>query len=91
MAHPETADSIPVQELDEITVEARNQNLGAEVSTYIPTTKQRNASQTASDLLRHMAIPQIMISADGAICDLSGKNVDVFIDHLPASQDDMKA
>ncbi|MDE6130721.1 MAG: hypothetical protein K2F74_03915, partial [Muribaculaceae bacterium] len=32
-----------------------------------------------------------MISADGAICDLSGKNVDVFIDHLPASQDDMKA
>lgn len=61
MAQTETPDSIKTQQLDEVVVEARNQRLGAEVSTYIPTSKQRNASQTAADLLNFMAIPQIRI------------------------------
>lgn len=90
MAQTETPDSIKSHELDEVVVEARNQRLGAEVSTYIPTSKQKNASQTAADLLNFMAIPQIKISANDEITDLAGKSVDVFIDYLPASKEDLQ-
>ena len=37
MAQSEATDSIKTLELNEVVVEARNQRLGAEVSTYIPT------------------------------------------------------
>ena len=57
MAQRTTRDTIKTQELNEVVVEARNQRLGAEVSTYIPTAKQKNSAQTASDLLNRMAIP----------------------------------
>ncbi len=90
MSQTISTDSVKTQELDEIVVEARNQNLGAEVSTYIPTSKQKNASQSATDLLNRMAIPQIRISPDNDITDLAGKNIDVFIDFLPASKEDME-
>lgn len=90
MAQTEEPDSIKAQELEEVVVEARNQRLGAEVSTYIPTSKQKNSSQTAADLLNRMAIPQIKISANDNITDLAGKSVDVFIDFLPASKEDLQ-
>lgn len=90
MAQTETPDSIKTQQLDEVVVEARNQRLGTEVSTYIPTSKQKNASQTAADLLNFMAIPQIKISANDEITDLAGKSVDVFIDYLPAAKEDLQ-
>ena len=78
MAQSEATDSIKTLELNEVVVEARNQRLGAEVSTYIPTSKQKNASQTATDLLNRMAIPQIKISANDDITDLAGKSVDSY-------------
>lgn len=90
MAQTETPDSINAQELEEVVVEGRNQRLGAEVSIYIPTSKQRNASQTAADLLNRMAIPQIKISVNDDITDLAGKSVDVFIDFLPAIKEDLQ-
>ncbi|WP_303031070.1 hypothetical protein [uncultured Duncaniella sp.] len=86
----EPTDSIKTQELNEVVVEARNQRLGADVSTYIPTAKQKNASQTAADLLNRMAIPQLRISPNDEIKDMAGKSVDVFIDFLPASKQDME-
>lgn len=89
MAQSTEPDSIKTQELEEVVVEGRNQRLGAEVSTYIPTSKQRNASQTAAELLNRMAIPQIKISANDDITDLAGKSVDVFIDFLPATKEDL--
>lgn len=86
----EPNDSIKTQELNEVIVEARNQSLGAEVSTYIPTSKQKNASQNAADLLNRMAIPQIRVSPNNDITDMAGKSVDVFIDFLPASKNDLE-
>lgn len=85
----EQADTLKTQTLNEVVVEARSQRLGAEVSTYVPTAKQKNASQTAADLLSRMAIPQLRITADDEIKDLAGKSVDVFIDFLPASKEDL--
>lgn len=85
----ENNDTVALQ-LNEVIVEARNQRLGAEVSTYIPTTKQKNASQNAADLLNRMAIPQLRVSPNDDITDLAGKSVDVFIDFLPASKNDLE-
>lgn len=55
----EQADTLKTQELNEVVVEATMQRTGAQKSTYIPTTKQKNASQSGVDLLNHMAIPII--------------------------------
>ncbi len=84
------SDTIKTQELNEVTVEARRAHLGAEVSTYIPSSKQKNAAQTAGELLSRMAIPQLRITSDDKITTPSGKSVDLFIDFLPASQQDME-
>lgn len=89
MARATTTDTINTQQLSEVIVEIRNQRLGPEVSTYIPTSKQKNAAQTASDLLNRMAIPQLRFYHDDNITDLTGKSIDVFIDFLPASKEDL--
>lgn len=90
MAQTTANDTIKTQQLNEVTVEARNQQLGAEVSTYIPTSKQKNGAQTATDLLNRMAIPQLRISPEDEITDLAGKSVDIFIDYIPASKEDLE-
>lgn len=83
------SDSIRTQELNEVVVEAQLQSTSATVSTYIPTSKQRNSSQTATDLLNRMAIPQLSLGMGNSVKTTSGKNVDIFIDYLPASEQDL--
>lgn len=50
------ADETPT-ELHEIVVEGANQSTSAEVSTYIPMKRAKNAAQDATSLLFHMSIP----------------------------------
>ncbi len=83
-------DSIDDQVLDEIVVEAKLQKTSAQVSTYLPTTAQKNAAQTGTDLINRMAIPQLRISADEKIETTSGKAVSIYIDYAPASAQDLK-
>ena len=61
MAQTETPDSIEGKELNEVVVEAQMQRTNAEVSTYIPVARQKNASQNAVQLLSMMSIPQISV------------------------------
>lgn len=82
-------DSIETRTLNEVDVEAQLQSTSATVSTYIPTSKQKNASQTATDLLNRMAIPQLSLGMGGSVKTTSGKDVDIFIDFLPASGQDL--
>lgn len=89
MAQSVDTDTVASHELDEVVVEARNAILGSEVSTYIPTSKQKNAAQTATDLLNRMAIPQLRMSPGGEVTDLAGKSVDIFIDFVPAAKEDL--
>ncbi len=86
----EASDSIQMHSLDEIVVESRNKQLGNEGSTYLPTHRQKNSSQTAVELLNRMAIPQLRISPNEEVKTLAGKNVDLFIDFLPASKEDLE-
>ena len=87
----EQADTLKTQELNEVVVQATMQRTGAQKSTYIPTSKQKNASQSGVDLLNHMAIPQLKTSLGNEIETNSGKKVAVFIDYIPASQNELTA
>lgn len=82
-------DSIKTKELNQVVVEAQLQSTSATVSTYSPTSKQKNSSQTATDLLNRMAIPQLSLGMGGSVQTTSGQVVDIFIDYLPASEQDM--
>lgn len=83
-------DSIESQQLGEIVVEAQMQRTSPTVSTYIPTKRQKNAAQTGPDLLIRMGIPQLGIISGDNVTTISGQSVDLFIDYLPASEQDLK-
>lgn len=75
--------------LGTVTVEAENAHLYSDKSVYMPTATQKNASQSGSELLNHMAIPQLGVISKNSITTNSGKPVAVFIDYLPASENDL--
>ncbi len=77
--------------LGSVTVEGDNARLYADRSVYIPTVRQKNASQTGTDLLSHMAIPQLGLVSGANVMTNAGKPVAVFIDYLPATESDLQA
>ena len=89
MSQPAEPDSIKAQELNEVVVEAQLQSTSATVSTYIPTSKQKNSSQTATDLLNRMAIPQLSPGMGNSVKTNTGKDVNIYIDYLPASEQEI--
>ncbi len=91
LAQSSETDSTKTQELNEVVVEASMQRTDAKKSVYIPTTRQKNASQSGADLLDQISIPQLKVSLNGNIQTNSGKQVAVFIDYIPATDNDLKA
>ncbi len=80
----------PIQ-LKGVTVEGNNATLLADKSIYRPTQRQKNASQNAIDLLRQMAIPQIQINPiSNEVTDNAGIKVAIFINYLPASNEELE-
>ena len=75
--------------LGAVTVEAENAHLYSDKSIYMPTATQKSASQSGTELLNHMAIPQLGIFSGNSISTNGGKPVAVFIDYLPASENDL--
>lgn len=89
-AQTEAQDSIKTKELGEVVVEAQMQRINAEVSTYIPMARQKNAAQNAVSLLSMMSIPQISVDpVSQAVQTAHGQNVSIFIDYLPATTEDL--
>ena len=88
-AQVKTKDTLSIQ-LNEVVIEADQQNISASVSTYFPTSKQKNASQSGIDLLNRMAIPQLALGVGTKINTVGNKSVALFIDWLPATADDLK-
>lgn len=87
----EQADTLKIQELNEVVVKAQMQRTLSSKSTYTPTGKQKNAAQNAIDLLRQMAIPQIRINPiDETVTDNVGGNVAIYINFLEASKEEME-
>lgn len=91
MAQSAKPDSIKTQELNEVVVEAQMQSTSPTSSTFTPTSRQKNAAQNAIDLLRQMAITQIRINpVTDAVTDNAGGEVAIFINYLPASNEEME-
>jgi len=75
-----------------VTVEASNASVTSDRSVYVPTNRQKRASQNGTDLLRAMAIPELHIEpGSGGVTDNTGNSVALFINHMPASADDIQA
>lgn len=84
-------DTTKVRELDAVTVEASAQTTSAAKSTYFPSKKQKNASTNAIMMLSRMQIPEINVDMpSGAVTDLTGKNVAIFIDGRMAQSQDLQ-
>lgn len=77
-----------VVSLGNVNVESDNARLYSDKSVYIPTSRQKNSSQTALDLIDRMAIPQL--KTGGGLSTPSGQPVQAFIDFLPATDDVLK-
>lgn len=91
MGQTETPDSVKTQELNEVVVEAQMQRTSPNTTTYIPTNKQKIASQNAIDLLRQMAITQIHINPiNDAVTDNAGGDVAIFLNYLEASKEELE-
>lgn len=86
----QTPDTTNTQQLKEVLVEGDLQQTNAQVTTYIPTAREKRASQTGVDLIEQMGIPQLMV-VDNTIQSNSGKPVAVFIDYIPATPSDLEA
>lgn len=77
--------------LQDLKVEADNAYLFSDRSVYRPTQRQKNASQTATDLLVRMAIPQLNTRLGSSrVTTASGQPVAIYIDYVPASENDLK-
>ena len=75
--------------LKTVKVEGDNAFLYSNRSVYIPTSRQKNSSQTGLELLQRMAIPQLRSSGSGGIETNSGQKVNIYIDYLPATSSDL--
>lgn len=77
--------------LQAVSVEADCSRTSSDKTTYLPTQRQKNASQTAIDLLRNMAIPQININlVDESVATLTGGAVAIYVNGLPASSEELQ-
>ena len=81
-------DELPIV-LKTVKVEGDNAFLYSDRSVYIPTARQKNSSQTALELLQRMAIPQLRSIGSGRIETISGQQVNIYIDYLPATSSDL--
>ncbi|MDE5876744.1 MAG: outer membrane beta-barrel family protein [Muribaculaceae bacterium] len=81
---------LPVK-LKNVNVEADAAALYSDKSVYRPTQRQKNASQTATDLLGRMAIPQLNVRLGSAdVLTAAGQPVAMYIDYVPATADELR-
>ena len=88
MAATETPDTARTKQLEEVVVEGDLTRTDARRTVYTPTTRQKHAAQTATDLLGRMSIPQIRIDDESTVLTAAGNPVAIYIDYLPATRQD---
>lgn len=83
-------DTIAAQQLNEIVVEGRTQRVIDHGVEYIPDKRTKKIAIDAIRLLQLMNLPQLNITpGTTTVTTTSGKNVAMFIDYLPATEQDL--
>ena len=83
-------DTLKVETLPEVMVQAQLQETSAKSSVYTPTIRQKEVAQNAIDLLRQLAISQISINLmSNKVTTTTGEGVSLFINYIPASSEDI--
>lgn len=75
-------------ELQNVNIVSDNVRLEPDRTVFVPLQRQKNTAMTGIELLNQMGIPQLRVN-DGKLETVTGKAVDLFIDFLPAENDDL--
>lgn len=76
--------------LTSLTVHEKSATAQSDRTVYMPGVRQKSAAQNLVDLLRFMAIPQINVNIiNNSVTDNAGQAVSLYINGLPASQQDV--
>lgn len=78
-------------QLNKVVVEADAAAAYSDKTVYRPSSQQKRAANTATDLLRIMAIPQIKINLiNNSVTDNAGKDVSIYINGMQASSEELQ-
>lgn len=84
-------DSVKSKVLDEIEIKADNAYISKDKAVFIPTKRQKSTAAGGMQLLQNMTIPVISVNpVDNTVKTTWGDEVALYIDYLPATQDELK-
>lgn len=87
----EPQDTTNAHALEEVTVEARAATADAQGLTFTPSKRIKESAQNAYDLVRLMQMPQISVGPGGDMKTVSGGELSIYVNGLPASPEELSS